>query len=442
MPYNNPFIYGNPVLPEQLIGRNKELREIAGRIGTGQSTIITGSPRSGKTSVLEYLMASETQAKLYDDEAEQLKFSYWNASTGGPQFDQVQFWQYVLKPLQKCIFAQGTDSPLFKAYQNCQETRFESHELEKLIAQIRQANWRLVLFIDEFDFLLSHPILGAEFFGGLRTQSQRGKGALVLVITANISRAQLDKKTRQFNPTGSPYFNFAEVVFLGALSDTEVDKLLLGDTYFTDKDHQFIKDIAGGHPYLLQVAASILWNYRYDQKNQKSVGKLDQQVEQDFYTKVQETLNSIWNSWDENRKKTGFTCLSTAQPKIFKEMKINVEDIIKEIPDYQMELNELRQYGFVAQNNKGGWQIIPKVFLDFVLEKFKEFYRKQHDRKKNGRNGHWPSLPWVKRVAMALFTVIAFLTLFGERVAFLFGFENAGEILSWLCQNIPIFWWC
>jgi transcription termination factor Rho len=38
-----------------VIGRNHELSRIAGRIGTGQSTIITGSPRGGKTFVLNSL---------------------------------------------------------------------------------------------------------------------------------------------------------------------------------------------------------------------------------------------------------------------------------------------------------------------------------------------------------------------------------------------------
>lgn len=43
MSNSNPFFYGNPVSPNQLIGREKELRRIMGRIvNQGPSTAITG----------------------------------------------------------------------------------------------------------------------------------------------------------------------------------------------------------------------------------------------------------------------------------------------------------------------------------------------------------------------------------------------------------------
>ncbi|RKZ92234.1 MAG: hypothetical protein DRR19_04820 [Candidatus Parabeggiatoa sp. nov. 1] len=289
MAHNNPFIYGNPVAPEQLIGRDKELRHIARRIGTGQSTIITGSPRCGKTSVLDYLSAPEKQVALYGDEADNLVFSYLGAYECGPEFSQAQFWHQVLRPLQERIVAQGTDSPLFKAYQIGEENHFESYELGKLIAQIKKANWRLVLLIDEFDSLLHHPILNsAEFFGGLRTQVSRGKNALVLVITANISRSQFHEKTQRLNPMGSPYFNFTEEVVLGALPDTEIDKLLhQGDAYFTDEDRSFLKEVAGGHPYLLKVAASNLWA-EYEHGNEKKPIKRQQRVRQLIFDKFKE----------------------------------------------------------------------------------------------------------------------------------------------------------
>ena len=54
----NPFFCGNPVPPDQFIGRRREVHRIAGRIANrGQSTAIVGEPRSGKTSLLLYLSA-------------------------------------------------------------------------------------------------------------------------------------------------------------------------------------------------------------------------------------------------------------------------------------------------------------------------------------------------------------------------------------------------
>lgn len=54
----NPFFYGNPVSPDQFIGRRREVRRITGRIvNQGQSTAVVGEPRSGKTSLFLYLSA-------------------------------------------------------------------------------------------------------------------------------------------------------------------------------------------------------------------------------------------------------------------------------------------------------------------------------------------------------------------------------------------------
>ena len=120
MPHNNPFFHGNPVPSEQFIGRDTEVRKIVGRIVTGQSTAITGSPRSGKTSILQYLIAPENKSKLYgDDEAEQLIFSYVDACTLEAEIDLTQFWSLALKPLKKtnscstCEFSVVSNVPNF-----------------------------------------------------------------------------------------------------------------------------------------------------------------------------------------------------------------------------------------------------------------------------------------------------------------------------------------
>ena len=315
-----------------MIGRKKELRQIAGRIITGQSTIITDSPRSGKTSVLEYLMAPEKQAELYDDEAKQLIFSYWDACTCTPELTLAQFWQRVLKPLKEYIEAEQSNSQLAKAYHNCKENHFDNYELEKLIAEIKKIDKRLVLIIDEMDALSdsTFSLHSAEFFGGLRLLVSRSRGALVLVITANISRSQLNEKTRN-RKTGSLYFNHLEEVVLGALSDTEINELLAQkETSFSENDCDFLKEIAGGHPYLLKVAASVLWK-SYEEGEEKESLRRQQQVKQDFYLKVIDTLNAIWALWDEKMRDT-FISITLAQFEHLK-MMISPKSLNKIIQD-------------------------------------------------------------------------------------------------------------
>jgi hypothetical protein len=383
MPHNNPFFHGNPVPSDQLVGRNKELRDIAERIMTGQSTALTGSPRSGKTSILQYLKASEKQATLYDGKACQLIFSYMDAYTWGTQFNQAQFWESALKPIQERINADDTEPSLSEAYQICQQNEFGNYVLEKFIAYIKQANWQLVLMVDGFDILLHHPILNSvEFFGSLRALVSRSQGALVLIITGNTPLSQLGTEAQHFSRTTSPYFNFIEEIILGPLSDTEINQLLeLGKEHFTENDIDFIKDIAGGHPYLLQVAASGLWKHKlYENKAYEKEPFKRQQQTQKFYFQVEDALDKMRQSWSASMQKA-FTSVAFAQMKqlkgVFKRQGINVESISRLIPSLKRDLELLKLYGFVMEDESiaGGWRICSSIFLHFIILNFKQEYR-------------------------------------------------------------------
>ena len=445
----NPFIHGSPLMPDQLRGRKKELRQIARRILTGQSTIITGSPRSGKTSLLRLLSASEYEAvaseyaaEYFGDEADKLIFSYWDACTCAPEFTQTQFWERVLKPLRERIKDQeGQDSSLFKDYQTYQENNFESSELEKLFMQIKRFNWKLVLIIDEFDLLLHHPILNsATFFGGLRVQTDASQGTLVLVLTANISRRRFHKKACHFTG-GSPYFNFADEIVLGALPETDIDELLhQGSNYFTKSDYRFLKDIAGGHPYLLQVAASLLWD-AYENGNVKDASQR-QLLEEEFYHKVEEILGNIWDSWSSEMQ-IAFNSVVLSQngesEKIFSQKHYKSE-----------QWRELERNGFLTSSCKNQlgefinrfksnyckWQVYPRIFLSFVPDfvpndkleavpstQFLEEGNTLQQENDINSNSMWDFLKPFISPPTTLFFVIAGIV-FGERIGEIFTNED------------------
>ncbi|RKZ91728.1 MAG: hypothetical protein DRR19_06420 [Candidatus Parabeggiatoa sp. nov. 1] len=368
-PNYNPFFYGNPVLPEQFIGRKAEVRRVAGRIvNGGQSSAITGTFRSGKTSLLEYLAAPEKQTTLYGNKADTLIFSYRDANEFDFECNQALFWCSVLEPLQKRI-AEIPDSSLSKAYQASQKNHFAN--LDELIAQIGNMNWQLVLMIDEFDVLLDRPHLNkTEFFGGLRQLASRSRGALVLVMTTNTSLTQLHQKTKPFTKSGSPYFNFLDEIILGPLSDSEVEELLdQDDTDFSDDDRRFVKEITGEHPYLLQVAASALWE-SYKNGSEDDPIKRQQHAKQDFYDRTKATLNDIWQSWLPTTRKA-FTAVALIRLETLrtslKVQPIDIKAIINDVPGFKQALEEIEKQGFV-KNENGDWQVHPTIFLDFFAD--------------------------------------------------------------------------
>ncbi|EDN70029.1 archaeal ATPase [Beggiatoa sp. PS] len=377
----SPFFYGSPVSPNQFIGRQKEVRRLAGRIVTGQSSAITGTFRSGKTSILKYLMAPETQIELYGDRADSLIFSNLDANTLKTECDQTEFWERILEPLQQRIHTKAANSSLAQAHQLCQKNAFENRDLEKLIAQIKQFNWQLVLMIDEFEVLLDRPSLNnTEFFGGLRGLVSQSDGALILVMTINISLTELHRKAKPFT-SGSPYFNFLDEIVLGPLSNEEVEKLLRSENiYFTDEDRDFITNLAGKRPFLLQVVASVLWE-SYKTEQEKDIFKRQNEVKQEVYDRTKETLNDTWQSWTLTTRKA-FTAVALASleslQKVLKIEPVDIKERIDNEMGFKSALYELEKQGFVKQEDEHvehHWQIYPTIWLTFLADQPKQTLR-------------------------------------------------------------------
>jgi len=380
-PYN-PFQYSNPVSPEDFIGRDSQVRDIVGRIDNrGESTAIIGPFRCGKTSILQYISDSKLQTTLYSH-LEQLIFSYLDIGALSAECDRAQFWERVLKPLQEYIIT-TSDIPasLSKTYQTCQEKAFDNYELEKLITQLKEAEMRLVLLLDGFDVLIHHPILKdkTEFFGGLRSLASRSKGALALVITGNTPLSDLNKETEHFNRTGSPYFNFMDEVILGPLPEKAINQILSpGDNHFTNNDCLFLTEISVRHPYLLQVAAAILWNI-YEEDKGGEPTQLQQRAVEEFYHKVINQLNHTWTSWTLE-KLTVFTSVALMQMDSSSirlstpnRQRLDRNELISNIMHLKQDRDDLEKYGFLEKDEsiQGGWRV-QGVFLPFIAAKLEQ----------------------------------------------------------------------
>jgi hypothetical protein len=367
---SNPFFYGNPVPPDQFIDRRQELRRLTSRIvHHGQSTAIVGEPCSGKTSLLLYLDSAEARAEFYGAAGERLLFSYLDAQTLGGQFSQAQFWEYALHPLQERVIAPNPDSPLAHTYDLCRENDFGCFVLERLLARVGAQGWRLVLLLDEFDVLLHHPILNsAEFFGGLRSLTSRSRGALVLVVASRRSLTDLNQATQQFSRTASPYFNFLYEIALGSWPNKAIAELLrrAGDG-FTSDDRRRIIEVAGGHPYLLQVAASEVWEAHAE--GWDDPGRRWQLAGRELYGQAARTLGDTWRSWSPARRKA-FAAVALVHLNMLEQRKLYVKRLVHDLDDLKPELRSLKNDGFVTEDETipGGWRVRPQVFLWWLAD--------------------------------------------------------------------------
>jgi hypothetical protein len=385
----NPFFHGNPVPPEQFIGRRRALRRVVGRIlNHGQSTAMVGEPRSGKTSLLAYLGAPEMREALYGPRGGRLLFSFLDCQTFGETLTPAQFWAQALRPLDAALTEEA--APLAQAYHTCREDDFGTFVLERLLARVREADRQVVLMLDEFDALLHHPVLtSTEFLGGLRSLASRGRGALTLVVASRQPLTLLNSATQDLSRTGSPYFNFLDEVILGPLPNRAVTALLdRAGERFTPEDRRYVARLAGGHPYLLQVAASELWEAYAEGAD--DAGELRRRAAQGLYDKTALTLESTWRLWPPAMRRA-FTAVALAdvagmlERREFFELPL-VRDVRR---DCGRELRALEWQGFVCADDAAptGYRVRPQAFLWWLADEvvrtvrddtpFEEWLRRQ-----------------------------------------------------------------
>ena len=391
---SNPFFHGDPVSPDQFLGRRSDLRRITDRIvPNGQSSAIVGEPRTGKTSLLRYLAAPETRADLYGDAGERLLFSFIDSQMLDTQCNQARFWELALCRLDDQIIAPNPDSLLAQVYRACQEKNFDRYQLERLFVQMELAGWRLVLLLDEFDILLYHTTLCCgEFFGSLRSLASRCR-ALALVIASRRPLTDLNKDTQQFSRTSSPYFNIFDPIALGPLSDDAIEELLgrAGDRFRVEDCH-FVKDVAGGHPYLLQVAASELWRAYED--GERDPYRRRRRAGDGLYDKIALTMSDTWQFWSPEMRKA-LTVVALAHiPYLLSQREFDVEHLLRDLRDFGRELKPLEKQGFIVEDEKvpGGWRVHPGALLWWLADELLRIVRDETPFEEWLRAQEWDGL--------------------------------------------------
>ena len=341
--------------------RENKIRRIVGQIMTGQSSAIIGVFERERTKILDALDDQE-----YGNKANRLIFSKLDISSLDANCDPEQFWKQALQSLKikidiekqrhfllrwlRWLLRWNISPQVVETYKKCQDNSFDNFYLKELFKQLKENKRHLVLMIDRSDLLLQRKHLKrSDFFGNLREMADGYLSSLNLVITLSMSLKQFHQQNEELNPGGSPYFNFidANQVTLGVLSETEIDQWLQkSERNLIDEARGFIKNAAGGHPYLLRVATYSWWNaYDEDENN------LIEKAEQNFHQDVRNLANEVLKSWS---KKTCQAFLSILQ-------KHNVSDFIE-------ELYELEEQGFIIKEDNV-WQICPSIFSSLLAEK-------------------------------------------------------------------------
>ncbi len=263
----SPFLHGNPVPPDLLVGRRKAIARILDRLAYhGQSCAILGEPRTGKTSLLDYLASPAARDAYLRGDREHVVVSYLDSQTLDYGLHDADFWERAFEPLDAPGSPLPDAAPVREALRVWRAGGSQARRIDAVLASFHASRLRLVLLIDELDYLV-HQIVADHrfFFGKMRSAATTSRGALALVFASRRPLAALDEIAQGIGYLGSPYFNFATEEPLGPLGPDEVDTLLArAGGRFSPEDEHLVRLLAAGHPYLVQLAADALWRAHED----------------------------------------------------------------------------------------------------------------------------------------------------------------------------------
>lgn len=299
----SPFLHGNPVPPSHFVGRRRELARILDRLTHhGQSTAVIGEPRTGKTSLLDYLASPEARDALRRGDREHILVSYIDSHALDRAFDDAAFWEHALEPLDDPNSPLPADSPVHAALQACREGGYQTRRIKSLLRALNVASVRIALLIDEFDYLVRHCVADPRaFFGGLRSITTLSRGALALVLASRRSLAFLDDVAQGAGYSGSPYFNFVAEEVLGPLERDEVDQILARAAgRFSSEDHHLIHELAAGHPYLVQLTADVLFRAYDDGEHDPAARRTAAAAR--ALREASRVLADTWRQWSPSQR--------------------------------------------------------------------------------------------------------------------------------------------
>ena len=294
----NPFIHRGPIRNAayfffffQETSRTFELLRQA------QSVSIVGPRRIGKTSLLFYL-ANSAVLEQYGLAPEQHCFIYVNCESCAA-LHQTELYELLLQEMGEAL----AEADIRLERKPASPANGSYRSLEQAVRTVARRQIRLVFLLDEFEALSANPHLDAQFFSGLRGLATRHQVAYVTVST----KLLLELTYAQTSVLSSPFFNFFAQIRLRPFARDEAELCLSdlaakGGVTFTPATIDFLLELAGPHPFYLQLAAYHAFAYlsfgntTLEQENRK-------QVRRRFLAEVEPHWTFTWNSLSSEDQK-------------------------------------------------------------------------------------------------------------------------------------------
>lgn len=273
---SNPFLVGSAVASDYFIGREAILNKIKEHVGSYaglQSLSLVSNRSMGKTSLLKYVQ--QNYCTIFD--SPETYIAVYIDALDANAYTNTAFMALLRKRIK-----QQTGHELWRENDDGElallsEGFYELKEIQGI---------RLVLLLDEWDHVMNHPEIDRLLYA-LRANGSQGNIGMITATELGLFELSVQGKLT------SNFYNIFSQQYLSNYSQVEW-KLLVQEYYARSgrmphwRDLSLIGELAGGHPYLTQLAGSLVWQVEQERWDEPQVRKI-------FYTTAEKVI--FWNIW-------------------------------------------------------------------------------------------------------------------------------------------------
>ena len=244
----------------------------------------------GKSSLITYL-ASPNSLRQHGFDPNQFVFLYLDLE-GMANIQYDEFWPELLDRLALAL-PEAAATLKGQADEMVLQGTVRFTQVRRLLRRVERAGLTVVLLLDEFESLARNSAFDASFYGELR--SLAGELGVVYLTTSKLGLYDLTYE--HADTLSSPFFNIFSEQRLELMRQEEARGLLArlsglpNGRSFSDDEIAFCLELAGPHPFFLQVAGFHLCDGR---SQPISDGELQQRVIRRFQAEAEDHYRYLW----------------------------------------------------------------------------------------------------------------------------------------------------
>lgn len=270
----DPFVYGSAIPVDLFIERKQALNEISARVGnlySFQSISIVANRRIGKTSLLRYIWKKPEMVF-----APEHRYATIFLDAMDPRAHSIEGFMRVFR---RALQTQLGRSPWSEI--NDGTLTYFTEALDEIV---EQDEMRVVLLIDELESIMAFKELD------ILLDALRSCGSMEKIGMVTSTAHELSELEYEGNLT-SRFSTIFKTHFLANFSRTEWELLVRKafervGTEATPQEIELIGELSGGHPYLVQLAGSLLWKARHENTTRSEIKAQFRLIAKDIFSGI------------------------------------------------------------------------------------------------------------------------------------------------------------